>query len=415
MPINESMLANELNFWLEIMREHAMFLRLALPPTETQLIQTATNFERRYTDLLERVKREPANVNMLGQEALNLTLEFIQFKTLLLDRTIECRLILNNVFPLQVDHLRREAIHFAMNLVRYLHNEPAIPAADLLHDEVFWLRIMADHAKFIKHLLDPSERRLIMTGQAFSDTFDLLRCQAEDLESILSITPRPVPVLIRFAQETIQAGREIRDFKALAARQLAQCSVLALSTPLLLDHLRREAERFIFEVERDLAAFSTPSGPAVPSHGPVSPIPNPKPSPGVMPGPGLSPIPGPVLIPNPAPAPGPGLIPSAPSCPPYQESNPFNEQPLPLMPLPLEPIMGPLPMAPIFIPQPPEDMSPPGCHENTAGPGLEPTSTEIVIESPLQEELTTTPEPLIYPQTGFVQPQRTQIKIRFVK
>ena len=43
---------------------------------------------------------------------------------------------------------------------------------------------MADHAKFIGHLLDPSERKLVDTARNFSNDFDELMYQAIDLESM---------------------------------------------------------------------------------------------------------------------------------------------------------------------------------------------------------------------------------------
>ena len=39
---------------------------------------------------------------------------------------------------------------------------------------------MADHAKFIGHLLDPSERKLVEQARDFSNDFDQLLFQAVD-------------------------------------------------------------------------------------------------------------------------------------------------------------------------------------------------------------------------------------------
>ena len=56
----------------------------------------------------------------------------------------------------------------------------ALPDA-IIKENVFFLRIMADHAKFIGHLLDPSERKLVDTARNFSNDFDALMYQAIDL------------------------------------------------------------------------------------------------------------------------------------------------------------------------------------------------------------------------------------------
>jgi len=251
-PIKERLLS-ELQFWLRIMKEHSLFLRLGFPCNETKLIQIAQNFESRFAELEEKslCLRPDSDVSKLAQESLKVVLEIIQFKTLVLDRIIECNLGGTN-FPLLVDHIRREAIRFAINIIRLCRGELMTPTEELLHDEVFWLRIMADHAKFIKHLLDPSERKFISQTQMFSDTFDELRCQAEDFESILEITPRPLPSLLRFTGDIIEAGTDIRNFKAAATQLLNECKILSIIPPLLADHVRREADRFLQDIERDV-------------------------------------------------------------------------------------------------------------------------------------------------------------------
>ena len=143
-----------------------------------------------------------------------------------------------------VDHIRREAIRFAANIIRLCRGELMSPTEELINDEVFWLRIMADHSKFIMHLLDPSERKFVCQAQMFSDTFDSLRFQAEDFDSILEITPRPIPSLLRFTKDVIEAGTDIRNFKATATKLITECKILSIIPPLLADHVRREAERF---------------------------------------------------------------------------------------------------------------------------------------------------------------------------
>lgn len=252
-------LLSELQFWLRIMKEHALFLRLGFPCEETQLIQTARSFETRFAQLEERSQSclPGSDVDALAGDALPVVLEFIQFKTLILDRIITCNLGGANL-PLLVDHIRREAIRFAINIIRLRRGELVPPTVELLEDEIFWLRIMADHSKFILHLLDPSERKFIMQSQMFSDTFDRLRCQAEDFNSMLELTPRPIPSLLRFTDDVLEEGVSIRNFKAAATQLLKECKVLSIIPPLLGDHVRREAERFILDIERNLRVIGTP-------------------------------------------------------------------------------------------------------------------------------------------------------------
>lgn len=250
-------LLSELRFWLEIMKEHALFLQLGFPCDETELINTAKQFEAKFAALHQRsLKICPGKeLDKLADDALNTTLEFIQFKTLVLDRIITCNLFGGTLFPLLVDHIRREAIRFAVNIIRLRQGKMLVPTEELLENQVFWTRIMADHAKFINHLLDPSERTFIQDTEMFSQTFDMLHDQAEDFSSMLEITPRPIPSLIRYSQQTLKAATDLRNFKAEATKLLVNCELLSIIPPLLADHVRREADRYIFDIQEDLRSL----------------------------------------------------------------------------------------------------------------------------------------------------------------
>ena len=53
--ITESMSLNL--FWLRIMKEHSLFLRLGLPCDQRELIERAMFFEQAFDRLLERARR----------------------------------------------------------------------------------------------------------------------------------------------------------------------------------------------------------------------------------------------------------------------------------------------------------------------------------------------------------------------
>ncbi len=245
-------LIDELQFWLRIMKEHAIFLGSAFPCDEKELINKAKEFENLFNELEKKATcYKHHELEKLAQESLTATLRFIQFKTKVLDQILECKLGGFN-FPLLVDHIRREAIYFAVNIMRFSRNKTMLPTEELLRDEVFWLRIMVDHTHFIGHLLDPSERQFMSQIHMLQQKMSKLRCQAVDFDSMLEITPRPVPSLLRFADDTVRAGKDLLNFKAKAANLIKECKVLSIINPLLADHVYREAERFTKDIERDL-------------------------------------------------------------------------------------------------------------------------------------------------------------------
>jgi hypothetical protein len=119
----------------------------------------------------------------------------------------------------------------------------------LLEQEVFWLRIMKEHIEFIIHLLDPSERELINQAEELRRTFSRLLETARDLESMAETRPRTFNTVVRFTQDVISNTRALRDFKGAAFELAKLCELLGIvSSPLLLDHVRREADKFLNEL-----------------------------------------------------------------------------------------------------------------------------------------------------------------------
>jgi hypothetical protein len=222
-----------------------VFLRLGLPCDRRELIERAMFFEQAFDRLLERARRIQGGsvpvVRALNEDSIQLTRELIEYKTRLLLMMLECQLGGFN-YPLLIDHIRREAIYFVNHLERLQQGEMVEPVTDLLLEEVFWIRIMADHSKFIKHLLDPSERQLVETADDFSVELDELRFQAEDFQSFLRINPIFVPSFGRFTNDAISAITSLRDFKAQARDLIARCEIVSLIPELLADHVLREAE-----------------------------------------------------------------------------------------------------------------------------------------------------------------------------
>lgn len=192
---------NENFFWLRIMKEHALFMSQGFDRNDKKLIRQADQFfvvfDKRLTEL-ETLRRDPDVVIKFNEEVIRLARSFREFKSQVLLLIIQCKIAGFN-FPLLIDHIAREAGYFVETL-KGLNEGKRDPLADQIVDEnVFWLRIMADHSKFIASLLDQSERKLITVANTFSNEFDQLLAQARDLESMVKQTePSFFNVLKRF-------------------------------------------------------------------------------------------------------------------------------------------------------------------------------------------------------------------------
>ena len=86
-------------------------------------------------------------VFQLNSRAIVLTTALINFKTKILSNVLACRLFTVN-YPLLLDHILREAKFYLRMLNRLQNREHMGNANDPLEQEVFWNRIMAEHARF---------------------------------------------------------------------------------------------------------------------------------------------------------------------------------------------------------------------------------------------------------------------------
>lgn len=155
---------------------------------------------------------DPEVIKRFNVEVHNAASHIWAFKRKVLGLILSCQLPGANNFPLLVDHTSREAFYFR-NRLEELNTGRLDPLPDaIINENVFFLRIMADHAKFIGHLLDPSERQLVEQSRNFSQDFDQLLFQARDLESMRPQS-QTVPLLDQFLDQNRISVKSLRDFK----------------------------------------------------------------------------------------------------------------------------------------------------------------------------------------------------------
>lgn len=233
-------------FWTRIMKEHALFIRLGLPADQEQLRAEAQAFFDRFEELETRVNQARVLDADLLDDLIQAVRDFIEFKRQLLALVIQCQLA-PCLYPLLIDHITREAVNF-LDLLK--DGSPEDPLDAILAIEVFWLRIMKEHIEFVRGLLDPSERLLIEQSDEFIEAFSRLLEEARDLQSMnFQAQPDSFNTVIRFTDAVLNNITQLRDFKATAHELALLCQLLSIvSTPLLFDHIRREADRALVEI-----------------------------------------------------------------------------------------------------------------------------------------------------------------------
>ncbi|MET1014415.1 MAG: DUF2935 domain-containing protein [Paenisporosarcina sp.] len=239
---------DEIRFWSRIMKEHALFLSLGFTYNEQNLIDEAQAFIATFERIEEQlngysVHTDPRQIQAFNTHVYQAVANIWAYKRKVLGLILRCEIRSNN-YALLVDHTSREAAFFA-NRLKDLNEGKLQPLPEaIIKENIFFLKIMADHAKFIGHLLDPSERKLVAQARDFSYDFDQLLYQAVDLDSMRPQSETPA-LLDQFLDQNRVSVVSLRNFKKTARDLIEECRIKSNIHPLLADHVFREAERFI--------------------------------------------------------------------------------------------------------------------------------------------------------------------------
>ncbi|WP_286808921.1 DUF2935 domain-containing protein [Acetobacterium sp. MES1] len=158
-------------------------------------------------------------------------------KANILRNILSCKMF-TSTYPLMVDHIMREADLYLQMIKRLQNREVINMEMEAAQQEMFWNRIMAEHSKFIRGLLDPTEEELFNTANDFGREFDELTLASK------AAMDRTIP-LAQVTDASLKATEAIRNFKAQGTQGLIECKIKSIIIPLLGDHTLREANHYL--------------------------------------------------------------------------------------------------------------------------------------------------------------------------
>ena len=176
-------------------------------------------------------------VQYLNDNAIRLTNSLIQFKANILSNVLSCQMFTVN-YPLLIDHIMREARLYVSMLQKLQSRQDVNLENEAFEQESFWNRIMAEHSKFIRGLLDPTENDLFIAANNFGNEFDQLTMEA------LQAMDRTIP-LQKVTTDSLDATVKIRDFNTAGTQGLLSCKIKSIIIPLLGDHVLRESNHYL--------------------------------------------------------------------------------------------------------------------------------------------------------------------------
>lgn len=274
-------------FFDRIMKEHSLFIGAAFTEKDESLKRVAYDFQQAFSNILEKVinlangnvSREflsaneivtnntleaenktsslsgiPINTNITEQElnlksgtinindqlinniseinkkTLPVIKNLIEFKNNILNSVLSCKMYTTN-YPLLIKHIMNEAKMYHSLLSKVENREP-FTENYIYEQELFWNNIMKEHAEFIRGLLDPTEKELILTADRYAEEYEMI---------IKNYSNNPLSLTNASLQETIN----FRNFKIAGEEGILNCKIRSIIIPLLADHVVREANHFI--------------------------------------------------------------------------------------------------------------------------------------------------------------------------
>jgi hypothetical protein len=220
-------------FWTDILMEHATFFIMLMPGPELAAQRgRAEQFQASFKSQFAKAQGASLDRNnyaAFNQSTIELVKPFIDFKHEM-KAAQEAGKLNSLVWPLFFEHTAREADRFTRRLSRLSGGEARLEQGEVVD---FWSQIMAEHADFIAHLLDPQENMLVQKAMQTSTAFRGLRAQKPSSKSAAE-----------------KAVNEIIDFKTAAEKGIQTGKIKSIIHPALADHVRREAVKFADELKR---------------------------------------------------------------------------------------------------------------------------------------------------------------------
>lgn len=274
-------------FFDRIMKEHSLFLETAFMEKNNDLKRVARNFQNAFSDILKRIvtlangnissrllssneivtkntieaENQTSNltgsfidteitkselilksgkinvsesllnsISTINKQTFPLIENLITFKNNILNSVLSCKMYTTN-YPLLITHIMNEAKMY-QTLLKKVESRSSSTKNEFLEQELFWNNIMKEHAEFIRGLLDPSERELILTADKYAQEYQTIVKNYQNNPTYLN---------------NISLGETIdfRNFKVIGEEGILNCKVKSIIIPLLADHVVREANHFI--------------------------------------------------------------------------------------------------------------------------------------------------------------------------
>lgn len=243
-------------FWLEVLEDHAHFLRDYLSPEETRWWREAERFFPSFREAIARAEALPSSVPASSAEmqAFGAAVYPLADAYCKLEGHMQHLRLLNqvnlNLTPSYFNGTIGENREYLRQLSYWAQGMPA-PPLSLTQLLDLWIEDQLGHAVLLHGLLDPVEQALGAEANRYASLFSSYMVKNRAMQSYERFTPPGFPAETRFAAEVLAS---VKDFYAFVQRVVAAyigTELLSKATLRFLEHHFPESCYFM----RKLAVF----------------------------------------------------------------------------------------------------------------------------------------------------------------
>ena len=248
----------DLIFWLQIMGDHARFIKAALMSDDNNLVMIAVDFMQLFDKMLDKVRQgselEPGG-DLVG-EITTKVISFREFKReLLSDRLRNLPVI--SLTPTFINHMLNENEQFLA--VISIGAPKGATKENIMGEHLLWSLDASGHAAALAGDLDKVEYRLREEAEFFLTRFDELYIKAVELTGYYRSNPPAVqPVLEAYNIEIVKVIQDFMGYLEELKEKILKDRVTSRLSPLIPDHMYREECYYLHKVIRSQGGIPRP-------------------------------------------------------------------------------------------------------------------------------------------------------------
>lgn len=246
----------EHSFWLEILEDHAIFVRDFLSPAEVQWVDYAKRYIAAFRGLRRNLAALPRDLpasapEMIGiaRQAHPLAAGYLEFEGHLQKLRLQNEVLLTTT-PTYFNGTRLENQEYIRLLGYFMRGEQPVELPETALIDM-WLIDQIGHSLLLDTMLDPTEVELKLRTESFLNRFRAYQAKHISIKGYLQVMPPGFGVQRRFTRELVETIDEFRRFVAQVIELFRRDEVLNRTTLRFLAHHFPETCYFL----RKLAAY----------------------------------------------------------------------------------------------------------------------------------------------------------------